>query len=183
MVVQFDLQHHIHKTVIRQIDNKSFFIYNGEQTACKDSTYELVSKIVYLIGVSCKVNDSFTVLSSSSTWSRIAFWGFEHLSTNATYFPAASALRKNSTHAAVKMFKTGCGLHQQFRCLQIAGCHVFHAQKLLSLHRIQPGKPGTTQINGDFVIYCSVWLHIFCLVGLRWPPGPCEWERLINVFS
>ena len=35
--------------------------------------------LMRVIGVPCTVNDSFTVLSSSSTWSRIAFWGFEYL--------------------------------------------------------------------------------------------------------
>lgn len=45
---------------------------------------------------------------------------------------AASALRENAIRAAVKMLKAGCGLHQQFQCLQITGCHAFHALKLLS---------------------------------------------------
>jgi hypothetical protein len=40
---------------------------------------------------------------------------------------AASALRENAIRAAVKMLKAGCGLHQQFQCLQITGCHAFHA--------------------------------------------------------
>ena len=36
-------------------------------------------------------------------------------------------LRENAIRAAVKMLKAGCGLHQQFQCLQITGCHAFHA--------------------------------------------------------
>ena len=40
---------------------------------------------------------------------------------------AASALRENAIHTAVIMLKAGCGLHQQFQCLQITGCHAFHA--------------------------------------------------------
>ena len=39
---------------------------------------------------------------------------------------AASALRENAIRAAVKMLKAGCGLHQQFQCLQITGRHAFH---------------------------------------------------------
>ena len=35
---------------------------------------------------------------------------------------AASALRENAIHTAVIMLKAGCGLHQQFQCLQITGC-------------------------------------------------------------
>ena len=34
---------------------------------------------------------------------------------------AASALWENAIRAAVKMLKAGCGLHQQFQCLQITG--------------------------------------------------------------
>jgi len=34
---------------------------------------------------------------------------------------------ENAIRAAVKMLKAGYGLHQQFQCLQITGCHAFHA--------------------------------------------------------
>ena len=37
---------------------------------------------------------------------------------------AASALRENAIRAAVKMLKAGCGLHQQFQCLQITAISV-----------------------------------------------------------
>ena len=51
---------------------------------------------------------------------------------------AASALRENAIRAAVKMLKAGCGLHQQFQCLQITVCHAFHAKNsFLSPYRQQ----------------------------------------------
>ena len=34
----------------------------------------------------------------------------------------ATCLLYTSIHTAVIMLKAGCGLHQQFQCLQITGC-------------------------------------------------------------
>ena len=46
------------------MDNPSFnqngIEYNGEQIAYKDSTYELVSKVAYLIGVPLRIFQSNT---------------------------------------------------------------------------------------------------------------------------
>ena len=45
---------------------------------------------------------------------------------------AASALRENAIRADDGHCPAMRGLHQQFQCLQITGCHAFHAKKLLS---------------------------------------------------
>ena len=50
------------------------------------------------------------------------------------------------------------------------------ADKLLTVHngfvhhRIQPGKLGIVQINGDLVISCPIWLLVFCRRGFRVSP-------------
>jgi len=69
----------------------------------------------------------------------------------------ASALRENAIRAAVKMLKAGCGLHQQFECLQITGCHAFHDLKTPFLRRIASKYSGFWATKKEGLLLTPNW--------------------------